>query len=177
MPSARHPSDLHTRHTCACAGECHDDASGADYCMALTRLRESALRITRPRKAMLRVLVSTPAPLSVEALHLAIGSGVADLATVYRSIEAFEKTGVVQRHPLENGKSLYDLARHGHHHHVICRKCGRTDDIEGCAARPFENTARKLGYQAVSHVFEIYGVCDRCAGNQTTGKKLRTSRT
>jgi Fur family ferric uptake transcriptional regulator len=135
-------------------------------------LREGSLRVTRPRKAMLRVLASAPTPLSVESLHLAIGGGGADLATVYRSIEAFEKAGIVQRHPLENGKSLYDLARHGHHHHVICRQCGRTDDIEGCAARPFESTARKLGYQAISHVFEIYGVCNVCAGSQTTEKNF-----
>jgi Fe2+ or Zn2+ uptake regulation protein len=151
-------------------GHRHAHANGTDtttaqkaYETAIARLRTRALRITEPRKAMLRVLSAAPAPVSVEDIHLALGGGAADLVTVYRSIEAFEKAGLVQRHPLESGKNLYTLSGLDHHHHIMCRECGRIDDIDGCAAEKFEKAARDLGYQKIFHVFEIYGVCKTCA--------------
>lgn len=136
------------------------------YDAALARLREARLRVTQPRKAMLHALAAAHAPISIEDLHNALDAGVADLVTVYRSVLAFLESGIVQRHPLENGKHLYCLAdahRHSHHHHVICRQCGRMDEIDGCIAGQFESLAREYGYTQISHVFEIYGVCARCA--------------
>ncbi|MDR2862575.1 MAG: transcriptional repressor [Puniceicoccales bacterium] len=145
-----------------------------DYSTAISRLRARALRITEPRKAMLHILATTTTPVSVENLHHTLGNGTADLVTVYRSIEAFEKAGIVQRHPLESGKNLYSLTNHAHHHHIMCRECGRIDNIDGCAAERFEKEARKLGYKKISHVFEIYGVCESCAksrGSKKAGAK------
>lgn len=153
---------MHTGHEHSCCGGHAKPAQG--YATALERLRELRHRITEPRKAMLRILADYPRPISVEDLHRAIGAGVADLVTVYRSIEAFEKAGIVRRHPLESGKNLYELAmQEHHHHHVICRRCGHIDALSGCGAETFELAARKLGYTAISHVFEVYGVCKNCS--------------
>jgi Fe2+ or Zn2+ uptake regulation protein len=147
------------------AASAHGCGHGS-YEDALERLRATALRVTAPRKAMLRVLAAASGPVSIEALHSGLEAGVADLVTVYRSILAFEEIGLVQRHPLESGKNLYCLSdgrgRH-HHHHVICRECGRMDVVEGCGAEKFEEEARRLGYAQISHVFEIYGVCGDCS--------------
>lgn len=117
---------------------------------------------------MLRVLAAS-GPVSIETLHRALAAGTADPATVYRSILIFEQAGIVQAHPLENGARLYCLggtAGHPHHHHVICRVCGRMEEAGGCAAEPFEAVAHELGYTEVSHVFEIYGVCPGCAATR-----------
>jgi Fur family ferric uptake transcriptional regulator len=140
--------------------------TNASYKTALASLREAGLRVTKPRKAMLHALSLADGPVSIEALHHTLDDGVADLVTVYRSVLAFLEYGIVQRHPLENGKNLYCLAdtgHHQHHHHVICRLCGRMDELGGCVAEKFEEIARQLGYIRISHVFEIYGVCSKCA--------------
>ncbi|MDR1817165.1 MAG: transcriptional repressor [Puniceicoccales bacterium] len=134
---------------------------------ALERLRAAGLRLTKPRRAMLRALADAGAPVSVEEVHRAL-AGAADLVTVYRGMEDFARVGVVRRHPLESGKNLWALEAAGgaHHHHVICRECGHADELDGCEAAKFESAARRLGYRDVSHVFEIYGVCPSCASKE-----------
>ncbi|MDR2844968.1 MAG: transcriptional repressor [Puniceicoccales bacterium] len=144
----------------------HPHHASENYDAAIARLHKTGLRVTTPRKAMLRALTAASGPVSIETLHQSLLPGVADLVTVYRSVLAFLEAGIVQRHPLENGKSLYcltDARPHSHHHHIICRQCGRMDEIDGCVAEKFETLARNHGYTQISHVFEIYGVCEKCS--------------
>ncbi|MBC2593342.1 transcriptional repressor [Ruficoccus amylovorans] len=131
---------------------------------AIDVLRREHYRITEPRKAMLAVLVEQSRPLSAEQLHQLVGSDKADLVTIYRSLEAFEKAGIVQRFNLEaGGKALYELvAENHHHHHIICRKCHRAEKLDFCEAEKLEALAKNLGYENVSHVLELYGVCEDC---------------
>lgn len=131
---------------------------------AIDVLRREHYRITEPRKAMLAVLVEQSRPLSAEQLHQLVGPDKADLVTIYRSLEAFEKAGIVQRFNLEaGGKALYELvAENHHHHHIICRKCHRAEKLDFCEAEKLEALAKNLGYENVSHVLELYGVCEDC---------------
>lgn len=153
---------MHSRSAHSCCNDSVDPDQA--YAQALEQLRAHGLRITAPRKAMLRVLANERRPLSVEELHREVGNRTADLVTIYRSIEAFEKAGVAQRHVWDSGKSCYELlVRAHHHHHVICRECGQVDVLPGCEAERFEQSARNLGYTALTHVLEVYGVCKTCA--------------
>jgi len=148
------------RHDEGCCGQ---GAPGrAD--VALRRMKEKSLRVTAPRQALLRVLDEARRPLSAEEIHTLAGDGTLDLVTVYRSLGALEEAGIVQRHPLERGRSLYALPAPGHHHHhVICRRCGRLDRLPGCDTGAVEAAARAKGYGDLTHVLEIYGVCPACA--------------
>jgi Fe2+ or Zn2+ uptake regulation protein len=110
------------------------------------------------------VLDEARRPLSAEEIHTLAGDGTLDLVTVYRSLGALEEAGIVQRHPLERGRSLYALPAAGHHHHhVICRRCARIDRLPGCDTGAVEAAARAKGYGDLTHVLEIYGVCPACA--------------
>lgn len=130
---------------------------------ALDVLRREHYRITEPRKAMLNVLVQESKPLSAEQVHQMVGAEKADLVTIYRSLEAFEKAGIVQRFTLESGKALYELVEENHHHHhIICRKCHRAEKLDFCEAEKLEALAKNLGYEDVHHVLELYGVCEDC---------------
>ncbi|MGE9292647.1 MAG: Fur family transcriptional regulator [Puniceicoccales bacterium] len=130
---------------------------------ALDVLRREHYRITEPRKAMLKVLVQESKPLSAEQVHQMVGAEKADLVTIYRSLEAFEKAGIVQRFTLESGKALYELVEENHHHHhIICRKCHRAEKLDFCEAEKLEALAKNLGYEDVHHVLELYGVCEDC---------------
>jgi Fe2+ or Zn2+ uptake regulation protein len=148
------------RHEEGCCGE----GSGDRIEAALVRMKAKSLRVTSPRLAMLRVLAGARRPLSAEEIRDAAGDDKLDLVTVYRSLGAMDDAGIVQRHPLERGRSLYALAAPGHHHHhVICRRCGRIDRLPGCDTSRIEASARAKGYAELTHVMEVYGICPACA--------------
>ena len=158
----------HDHHAGCCGGHHPDDAREA-LDAALAAIKAAGMRITGPRTAMLAALARARAPLAVEEVRRAAGKD-ADLVTAYRTMESMEKIGLVRRHLLESGKSLYELAdprRPGeHHHHVVCRVCGKMEPLPGCQAEAFEKVARSLGYADLTHVLEVYGVCPECAGKQ-----------
>ena len=130
---------------------------------AIDSLKKERLRITEPRKALLQLLVGVSKPLSADELHEALGAGEFDLVTIYRNLDAFENTGIVNRMPTESGKSLYELnAEQHHYHHIICRKCHRTEKLDTCEVVKLEKLASDLGYSEVTHVLELYGVCETC---------------
>ena len=130
---------------------------------AIDSLKKERLRITEPRKALLQLLDGAPKPLSAEELHGALGAEEFDLVTIYRNLDAFENAGIVNRIPTESGKSLYELnAEQHHYHHIICRKCHRTEKLDTCEIEKLEKLASDLGYSEVTHVLELYGVCETC---------------
>lgn len=131
---------------------------------ALSALRERGMRITGTRRRLAETLFRAASPLSIEAIHQKLGHKSFDLVTLYRCLGAFEEAGVVQVVRDEGGKALYEMidADHGHHHHVICRQCGKIDCLDDCAIGPFEKAARALGYERLSHRLELYGICADC---------------
>lgn len=133
------------------------------YETAISSLKKERYRITEPRKALLRLLVDSQKPLSAEEAHAELGVANYDLVTVYRNLETFEAAGIATRIPTESGKSLYELnAAEHHHHHIICRKCHKAEKLDHCEIEKLEGLARKLGFTEVTHVLELYGVCDGC---------------
>ena len=140
------------RHEEGCCGEGSDGRIEA----AVLRMKEKAMRVTSPRLVMLKVLAAAKHPLSAEQVHEAAGDDKLDLVTVYRSLGAMDDAGIVQRHPLERGRSLYALVSPGH------RRCGRIDRLPGCDTSRLEAAARTKGYAELTHIMEIYGICPAC---------------
>ena len=51
------------------------------------------------------------------------------------------------------------------HHHLVCRACGRTVEVEGPAVEKWaDRIAAENGFVEVSHTVEIFGTCQDCAG-------------
>lgn len=131
---------------------------------ALARARDAGLRVTEARRSLVRALAQSKLPLAVEEIHRKVGRQRADRVTLYRSLDAFERAGIVQRHPLEKGRSLYALTPGAHHHHhVVCRRCGAIERLAECDVTAVESAARERGFTELSHVLEIQGLCPRCA--------------
>ena len=131
---------------------------------ALSALKALGHRLTAPRKAILEVMAAESRPLSAEDIHHYVEQQTAcDLATVYRNMDACLEADIVQKCMLENGKVLFELiGKHDHHHHIICRKCERTDRIDLCLTEEMEAIAASLGFTEVDHVLELYGICGTC---------------
>ena len=129
----------------------------------LLQLREAGLRITKQRKALLSRLAEADNPLSADETHAQLAKGTCDLVTVYRSLEQFEKIGVLQLGVRENGTKVYCLSHgHDHHHHLTCRSCGRTERVDLCMGDELEKVGKSYGFTDMTHVMEVFGTCPDC---------------
>ncbi len=127
----------------------------------------AAQRSTRQKRALAELLAGGGDFLSAQDLHArlhAAGSPVA-LTTVYSQLRALADTGVVDTVRSEDGETLYRRCATGsHHHHLVCRACGRTVDVVGPAIERWaEEVAAREGFTDVRHTAEITGTCSRCA--------------
>jgi Fe2+ or Zn2+ uptake regulation protein len=129
---------------------------------AMETLKSSALRVTEPRKALIRLLAEAEKPLSCEEI-LTRSEGEFDLVTVYRNMEVFREQNIVQTILLESGKQLFELTVEGdHHHHIVCRTCHRTLRLELCFGGELERYASDRGFEQLQHKIEVFGLCAEC---------------
>jgi len=127
------------------------------------------LRLTHKRERLLGALVALDRPVSAAALREKADLPESDLVTVYRTLEAFEGIGIVQRIPLEDSGCLFELTEPGdHHHHFVCRQCHQTERLDLCLAEDLEIQARQLGFTNVTHLMEVYGLCEDCQPTSTS---------
>lgn len=86
------------------------------------------------------------------------------LATVYRNLQALAETGVVDVLRNEDGEVLYRRCTPKHHHHLVCRGCGRVQELSSTGVERWaERAAVEHGYVEVSHTVEIFGLCPVCS--------------
>jgi Fur family ferric uptake transcriptional regulator len=86
-------------------------------------------------------------------------------ATVFRALDTFSELGALERLELDGGDHAYVVCgpRSEHHHHVVCRSCGRASEIIGCDLEPWAlQVQRATGYEVDRHRIELYGICPRC---------------
>lgn len=138
---------------------------------ACNRIRSSGMRVTKPRVALVEALLTQAGPVSIERLHQTVGTNSCDLVTIYRCLAAFEDLGLVRRSYLHNGTCLYELSNSSvRHYHIVCKTCGRTDQVDYTMAADVETKLQDKGYAQISHVVEFFGVCPTC---QDAAKQLQ----
>jgi len=129
-------------------------------------MTQNARRPTRQRVAVEAVLADIDDFLSAQDLHARLrtqGQSVG-LATVYRTLQAMATDGDVDMMRTGDGEAVYRRCSSGsHHHHLVCRSCGRTVEVEGPTV---ERWADKIGaendFSDVVHTLEIFGTCSDC---------------
>jgi Fur family ferric uptake transcriptional regulator len=85
------------------------------------------------------------------------------LTTVYRALQSLLNDRIVDVLRRDDGESIYRLCGESHHHHLICRSCGATKEIEGSSVEKWADAvAAEHAYREVSHVVELFGLCDNC---------------
>ena len=90
------------------------------------------------------------------------------LTTVYRTLQSLCDIDPVDALHMPNGETLY---RHcetdAHHHHLVCTKCGRTEEIDGGPIEKWASAvASEYNFELTGHDAEIFGVCSQCSGTQ-----------
>lgn len=123
-------------------------------------------RQTRQQAAVAAALQDVQDFSSAQELHARLrdaGDSVG-LATVYRTLTGMAEAGEVDVLRTDEGEAVYRMCSTGHHHHLVCRDCGRAVEIEGPAVERWtEKVAAEHGFSDVSHTLEIFGTCADCS--------------
>ena len=124
-------------------------------------------RNTWQREAVREALASNEGFVSAQSLHNELrdrGSSIG-LATVYRALADLATEGDADSLQSPDGEALYRAcSTSGHHHHLICRRCGLTieiaaDDVEQWAQR----IASEHGFTDARHVVDVFGLYATCS--------------
>ena len=123
------------------------------------------VRSTRQRSAISALLDGIAEFRSAQEIHDELrkrGEGIG-LTTVYRTLQALADAGTVDVLRTDSGESVYRRCSSGHHHHVVCRQCGFTVEVEGPAVEKWaKTTAEAYDFTEISHTVEIFGRCRTC---------------
>lgn len=131
------------------------------------QLRRGRQRYTRGRRDLVDLLAGLDRPVTIPEL-LDAGAGQSQ-SSLYRNLAILEQCGSVRRLPSVDDVARYELDEEltGHHHHLVCRLCGRVDDVELQAS--VERALRRAvegsgddGFTIESHRVELVGVCPDC---------------
>lgn len=126
------------------------------------------MRTTRRRTALMDLLQNSDRFQCAQELHSTLskqGESLA-LSTVYRALQQFVESGEVDVFHSNDGEARYRRChRTDHHCHLICRSCGRTEELNAEAISSWAaELSRDLGFADVFQVTEIVGGCKDCAG-------------
>ena len=122
-------------------------------------------RLTEPRRSLAALIATRDGHFTAgdlideaRARHLGVGR-----ATVFRTLEVLEALGAVERLDLPSGDHAYVVCERAHHHHVVCSRCGRTNEIDDAGLRVVvSEVARRTGYRVDDHRLELFGMCPAC---------------
>jgi Fur family transcriptional regulator, ferric uptake regulator len=124
-------------------------------------------RATRQRAAIAQVMADLDAFLSAQELHALLRSDgtPVGLTTVYRNLQGMAERGEVDVVRRADGEALYRKCSSGqHHHHLVCRSCGFSVEIENDEVERWTDLAAKRHrFSDVSHDLELFGVCESCS--------------
>ncbi|TCP54914.1 Fur family zinc uptake regulator [Tamaricihabitans halophyticus] len=122
-------------------------------------------RSTKQRAAVANLLEQLDDFKSAQELHDELrkrGEGIG-LTTVYRTLQSLSDAGEIDVLRTDTGEAIYRRCSAHHHHHLVCRHCGHTVEVEGPAVEKWtDRVASEHGFSQVSHTVEIFGSCADC---------------
>lgn len=132
-----------------------------------TMLKESGLRVTEHRIAVLEAVARVKQPVTVYELVDSLRKKEdIDQATVYRNLSSLHEAGLLRRLDFNHGHAHYELETGRPTHSLVCSKCETIEKIEGIS---IDETVKKMLRKSKkfkstrTHSMEIYGLCKSCA--------------
>ena len=134
---------------------------------ALEKISASPYRLTRPRRALLDMVLKQTKPFSAPDLEKKLkGKNGCDAVTIYRTLPVFIELGLLERCDFSDQTAFYEVT-HGHeghhHHHIVCTTCKQVEPLKFCLVEGQEQVLKRLGYLNLKHRLEFSGLCPACA--------------
>jgi Fe2+ or Zn2+ uptake regulation protein len=127
-------------------------------------LRAAGLRVTMPRLAMLTWLDGHPHA-TVDAIAAGVRErfGTVSTQAVYDMLAACAAAGLLRRIEPAGHPARFERRAGDNHHHLVCRRCGRTEDVDrAIGAQPCLTAAEDLGFTVDEAEVVFWGVCPAC---------------
>lgn len=131
----------------------------------LDGMRASGVRVTAARRAVVQALVDAHDHVTADDLAAAVATATPDVhrSTVYRTLDALEKLGVVTHVHLGHGRAVYHLTDHLHQH-AVCEACGHVVQLSDDVMHAVQQRVRRdTGFEIDPHHFALVGRCAHCA--------------
>ncbi|MFZ8999159.1 MAG: Fur family transcriptional regulator [Ilumatobacteraceae bacterium] len=133
------------------------------------RLAEQDQQYTANRRTVVDLLAAAGCPVTLPDL-LAADPTLAQ-SSVYRTLSVLTDAGVVHRLVHVGDHAMFELDEHltGHHHHLVCDRCGTVLDVvfpesvESLLARTFDEVSSPAGFSPTSHTIDVHGRCAACS--------------
>lgn len=123
-------------------------------------------RKTKQRDAIMAIMADETDFRSAQQVHtaLVVAGQTVGLATVYRNLQALTEAGELDSLRSEGGETLYRrCAKRRHHHHLVCRNCGYTVDIQDDQLEQWiGKIARRYRFSDIEHMADVFGLCESC---------------
>jgi Fur family transcriptional regulator, ferric uptake regulator len=129
------------------------------------RLREMGYRLTPQRMMIVAAIEDSDHHISAEEIYTQVRARYPhmNISTIYRTMELLERLGLVTETNLGEGRVRYHSAEKGHHHHLVCQKCGKIIDLDETLLFPLKSALRERhNFEADLRHLAIFGHCLHC---------------
>lgn len=131
----------------------------------IAKLSERGYRLTPQRVMILSAIEDSDHHISAEEIHAQVAAKYpqVNISTVYRTLELLKRLGLIYEINLGEGRIRYHSEGKGHHHHLVCQKCGAVIDIdESTLARLKDVLLHRYNFSAQLRHVAIFGLCENC---------------
>ncbi|UOQ46522.1 peroxide-responsive transcriptional repressor PerR [Halobacillus salinarum] len=131
---------------------------------AIDTLKDSGVRITPQRHAVLEYLLNSMTHPTADEIYKALESKFPNMsvATVYNNLRVFREIGLVRELTYGDSSSRFDCNTTDHYH-IICETCGKIVDFHYPSLNEVESLAEQVtGFDVSHHRMEVYGTCSQC---------------
>jgi Fur family ferric uptake transcriptional regulator len=136
---------------------------------ALRTLADAGYRSSDPRQTVIQAVAGQGCSMTAREIADVLrdeGSRIG-LASIYRTLDLLDRTGLVQRFEVGEGSARYEPAypTGEHHHHIVCDSCGNVVPFEDEALEhAIERLARRVEFSVNAHDVTLHGECPDCSG-------------
>lgn len=133
-------------------------------------LKQKGLKNTKRRTAILDILEGSEQPVPAEQIYseLSLKRVPISLSTVYRALDSLVSKELVTKLNLcGDNRTLFELNKNTHSHHLICLGCKKIQSIDHCPIKAYEDSlGKEMDFAVAGHKLDIYGYCSKCRVNQ-----------
>jgi Fur family ferric uptake transcriptional regulator len=130
-----------------------------------SRLSELGYRLTPQRLMVVRAVEEADSHISAEEIYLQIRARYPhmNISTVYRTLELLSEVGLVTETDMGDGRVRYHSIGKGHHHHLVCQKCGEIIDVEeSMLSQLWGEIGQRYGFKVNMKHLAFFGLCAKC---------------
>src|SRR5690625_410979 len=138
--------------------------------VAIDTLKESGVRITPQRHAVLDYLLHSQSHPTADEIYRALESKFPNMsvATVYNNLRVLREIGLIRELTYGDDSSRFDCNM-TKHYHIICKQCDKIVDFHYPTLDEVESLAEQVtGFEVSDHRLELYGTCEACQQTKVT---------